>query len=268
MKKIAVIGCGNMAGAVVRAMNDSNKEGIEFLTFTPSKTRAIELAKEVGGSVLENLEDVAKADYIMIGCKPQQFSELAKMLEGVDLSEKVIISIMAGIGQLKVSELLSAPKVIRLMPSLPMEHGEGICLLHYSPAVEDSEKDFLSTILKKNSMLFELENEDAFDQVTVVSASGPAYIYYFMAAMEKTLGEWGVKKEDQRALVAQLFRGSAKSALQKSDMDLEDMIGQVTSKKGVTIEAIDRFRRDELSSGIQAGLEQAANRSFEIKKSL
>lgn len=268
MKKIAVIGCGNMAGAVVRAMSKNNKQELEFLTFTPSKTRAIELAKEVDGTVMESLDEVEKADYLIVGCKPQQFGELAKMLEGVDLKEKVVISIMAGISQLKISELLNTPHVLRLMPSLPMEHGEGICLLHYGPALAEEEKDFIKKALSSSSMVFELENEDAFDQVTVVSASGPAYIYYFMQAMEKTLGEWGVKEEDRRSLVAQLFRGSAKSALEKSELGLEEMISQVTSKKGVTIEAIDSFRKSELSAGIQTGLMQAARRSFEIKESL
>ncbi len=270
VKKVAVIGCGNMASAVVRSLDKSDiaDEQFEFYTYTPSKTKAVKLAQEVNGSVLESLKDIEKCDYIMIACKPQQFNDLANNLEGIDLSSKVIISIMAGISLAQISSTLSTSKIIRLMPSIPMESGEGICLLKFSSKVSREDSEFLKNALKDSSSVFIIEDEKLFDRVTVISASGPAYIYYFMSAMEKSLVSWGMKEEDCRPLVAQLFRGSAKNALDKSSFDLELLIDKVTSKKGVTIEAIDSFREDEVEKSIQLGLFKAVQRSEQIRESM
>ncbi|EPZ49782.1 putative pyrroline-5-carboxylate reductase [Bacteriovorax sp. BAL6_X] len=266
MKKIAVIGCGNMAGAVVRSMYKGQKIKNKYLTYTPSRTRAIELAKEVEGEAIVELKEAVDADYFLIGCKPQQFEELSKMFKDIDLSNKVVISIMAGIDQERISNLLGTSKVIRLMPSLPMEHGEGICLLSTTEQVEESDIEFLKEHLNDSSMILNMKTEELFDQVTVVSASGPAFIYYFMNALEDSLKEWGLGAIESRAITSQLFRGSAKSALINCETELDELIAKVTSKKGVTIEAIDSFRQNGIDAFVKMGVDKAIDRSSQLRK--
>ncbi|POB13392.1 pyrroline-5-carboxylate reductase [Halobacteriovorax sp. DA5] len=267
MKKIAVIGCGNMASAVVRAMYRGQKVKNEFLTYTPSHTRAVELAKEVEGKAIVDLEEACDADYFLIGCKPQQFEELAKSLKSMDLSKKVIISIMAGIDQEKICRLLNTTKVIRLMPSLPMEYSEGICLLSSSKNVEVDELDFIKMLLSDSSLILKMSTEELFDQVTIVSASGPAFVYYFMNTLEDSLKDWGLGSVESRAIVSQLFRGSAKSALINCESELDDLIGKVTSKRGVTIEAIESFKDNGVDAFVRMGIDKAILRSAQLRES-
>ena len=92
--KIGVLGCGNMASAVVEGMSASDTQ---FITYTPSQTRAISLADKVGGRHVSSLEELGETDMVIIGCKPHQFSTLAGELLEKRVPLKMVVSIMAAI---------------------------------------------------------------------------------------------------------------------------------------------------------------------------
>lgn len=266
MMRIGVIGCGNMASAVVIGIHKSNPE-LEFLTYTPSQVRAKNLAQEVKGAVVSSLQDFEKVDYLMIACKPQQFSSLAKELEGLDLSKLTLVSIMAAVPIEKIQTALKSKNVIRLMPSMPMQVEEGISLLLASDGLQKEKMADFSELLKGSSVIFECKSETEFNQLTVLTASGPAYVYYLAEIFEKQLLDWGVDKDAAKQLAIQLFKGSS-LFMEASTLSLNDQIAQVTSKKGVTIEAIDLFRSSSIGQNIKTGVERAFQRSLEIEKAI
>lgn len=267
--KIGVIGCGNMASVVVRALHRSSQNNdLHFKTYTPSKSKARELAKQVDGVVMESLEEVNDCEFVIIACKPQQFSSLSQKLRPMDLRGKCIISIMAAVSVEQIKSQLGDLNVVRLMPSMPMEVDEGISLLHFRDTVSEQQKDFLREVLKPSSLVIELRSEEIFDRLTVISSSGPAYIYYFMNVMEEKLRSWDVEEETCRMLVAQLFRGSSSNALANGSKSLNSLINMVTSNKGVTIAAIESFRLNDVGQNISQGLDSAAKRSSMIANEL
>ncbi|MCO4753086.1 MAG: NAD(P)-binding domain-containing protein, partial [Bacteriovoracaceae bacterium] len=106
-----VIGCGNMASAIVKGIHAIYPDE-KFLTYTPGKNRAIDLAKSVNGKQVDELSGLAEADTIMIGCKPQQFDELVSNLKGAfQLEDKHFISIMAAMPVETIQKKLGAAKV-------------------------------------------------------------------------------------------------------------------------------------------------------------
>ncbi|MEC9284264.1 MAG: pyrroline-5-carboxylate reductase dimerization domain-containing protein [Bdellovibrionota bacterium] len=264
--RIGVIGCGNMASAVVLGIHKSNPE-VEFLTYTPSQVRAKNLAQKVKGAVVSSLHDFSKVDYLMIACKPQQFSSLVKELESVDLSDVTLVSIMAAVPAEKIAEALKNKRVIRLMPSMPMQVGEGISLLLASDEVLKEQMNVFSNCLVGSSMIYHCKTETEFNQLTVLTASGPAYVYYLAEIFEKQLLDWNVDKDAAKQLAIQLFKGSS-LFMETSDLSLSDQIAQVTSKKGVTIEAIDLFRSSSIGQNIKTGVERAFKRSLEIEEAI
>jgi pyrroline-5-carboxylate reductase len=262
---IGVLGCGNMATAVVRGI-DSAGGDVKFITYTPSKTKAIELAKNVNGEVADSLKSIERADTIIVACKPQQFQTLSNDLKGIDLSQKTIISIMASIPVTKIQSSLKSQKVIRLMPSMPMKDGEGISLIYSENNFPNSEKKSLIKLLEKSSKVYEMDSEEAYDKVTVITSSGPAYIYYFLEVFESILKEdFRIDGTIARDMVIQLFKGASISA-SKDKSSLDSQIQKVTSKKGVTIEAIDSFKNSDLKQQIKEGISLAIKRSSEMSK--
>ena len=263
--KIGVLGCGRMASAVVEGMQASGIDG-EWVTYTPGHTRALSLASKVGGRAIRSLAELESADMVIIGCKPYQFPTLARELVERKVALREVVSIMAAVSMADIQTALKVENVTRLMPSLPMQYGEGISLLCYTPSVGSPIRQFLHRALKSCSKVFELESEDLLDKLTLVAASGPAYVYYLAGAFEELLNRWQGDEGLSREVAVQLFKGSAVVMEHNNDSSLEELIAGVTSKKGVTMEAMASFQKDDLKGVLRKGVDKAWQRMVEIRK--
>lgn len=260
--KVAVLGCGNMASAVVFGIYNHNKN-IEFLTYTPSKTKAIELAKKVDGKTIDKIDEAKEADIFLIGCKPQQFNELAQDLLKLDIENKVLISMMAAISLQSIDKKIPNNKIVRLMPSLPMNYNEGISLLYFNPDFD--KKPEIKSLFEGSSKVYEVKSEKQFNELTVATASGPAFVYYFCEIFQRIIEGFGIEEAIAKEMAVQLFKGSSIS-MDENESSLIDQISKVTSKGGVTIEGINSFNKNNLVTIINQGVNDAIKRSFEMEK--
>ena len=265
--KIGVLGCGHMASAVVEAIHAAD-ETVSFVTYTPSQVRAVALAERVKGRAALALDEVGPTDMIVIGCKPHQFASLAKEWVALGIPSQSVVSLMAAVSTEDIQSALETQRVVRLMPSLPMRHGEGIGLLYYSSAVEKETQRFLRRTLEPSSRVVELASEDLLDRLTVVTASGPAYIYFLARVFEGILSESLGKQTLPRELAVQLFKGASVSMEREHQRSLQELVQQVTSEKGVTGEAIESFDRDGLDDILWKGIKKAKARLEEIKRNI
>lgn len=264
---IAVLGCGNMSQAIVRGIYENDKNE-SFLTYTPSQTKALSLANLVGGKAITSLCDLAKADEILIACKPQQFKNLSSELNKVsNIKDKHFISIMAAINIETIKKELNVSNVTRVMPNTPIFLGKGISLILHSEDLAEENKNRVESLFQKISRVLVLENEEQFDKVTTITGSGPAYVFYLMNLLKNELISSGVSTQKSKDLIIDLFSGSAALIEGQPDLCLEEMISQVTSKGGVTIEAIKHFDDSNMSQIFSEALFKAYNRSRALSQS-
>ena len=264
--KIGVLGCGNMASAVVEGLHASGVGELNFVTYTPGRTRAVALAAKVNGRAVGALEELGRTDMAIIGCKPHQFRTLADELVGQKMPLEDVVSLMAAVPIKDIQGALNVRKVTRLMPSMPMRYGEGISLLCHDPSVEQSTRKFLAKALKYCSKVFPLGSEDLLDKLTLVASCGPAYVYYLTEAFEDVLNRWQGDRELSRELAVRLFKGASVAMEGAGGDSLEELIRGVASEKGVTGKAIESFQRDNLKKILYRGLERAWERLLEMKK--
>lgn len=265
---IGVIGCGNMASAIVQGIHAKYEE-LEFLTYTPSFTRAQKLAQEVKGKACRELKELDHCHTLVIGCKPQQFAELALNLnEQLDLTGKHIVSIMAAMPIASIQKVLNVQKVTRVMPNTPCALNQGVSLILHADRLEQKEKSEIRRWFDACSKTFVMQTEAAFDQATTVTGSGPAYVFEFAKSMADKLAQWGHDESVSREMVAQLFKGAASLMESKSDLSFEDLVAQVTSKGGVTIEAIKTYRDQNLADITSKALDAAYERSVALTRDL
>lgn len=266
---IGVIGCGTMAQAIVRGFHQKHPQE-KFLTYTPSFTRAQELAQAVQGSCTQNLKDFSQTETIIIACKPQQLGSLAQELKDheVDLKDKQIISILAATSIQTLQSKLGSSYVSRVMPNTPALIGQGMSLILHGAEVGENQKQLVQKFFRACGEVVELEEEKIFDQVTTVSGSGPAYVFYFAQTMAQKLEQWGVDSQSAKKIVTQLFIGSSELMKEQQELPFEQLISNVTSKGGVTIEAVRSYQADHLDQLTSKALEAAFKRSEEIKKEL
>ena len=263
---IGVIGCGNMSSAIVRGMHKVYPNE-KFVTYTPSFVRAEKLAQEVEGVAVKTLAELKGVETLIIGCKPQQFEELAQNLKDIKLENPHVISIMAAVSIETIRKKLGYQSVTRFMPNTPSLFNEGMGLLIHADEVSEAQRSHILKLLSSVSKLQMLESEELFDRVTTVTGSGPAYIFYFAKNLCDELEKWGIDSVDAKKMVIQLFKGSTAMMENSKELTLSELVDQVTSKGGVTIEAIHKFKELNMDQMIAAALKAAYHRSIEITKS-
>ncbi len=242
--KIAVLGCGNLATAVV-----SKLEGFEIHTYTPSFMRAEKLAIKKGGISHRKLKDVPATDYIILGMKPQQFDEFSKDFKNHFDSDTVVISLLAGTDVATIKKSLGAKSVARVMSNTPALVGEGLHALFFS----DVEKpEIVEKMFKASGEIITLDSEEKIDAITHFSGSGPAYLFDLARILTAELEKRGLTSEQASLAIKQTLRGSS-ILLKNSDLSAIELRKQVTSKAGVTEKVLESL----WESGIDKAYEKA-----------
>ena len=129
--KYGFIGCGNMGGAVARAVCKGAGAGDVLLANrTPAKAQA--LAEELGCACGTNEEVASICDFIFLGVKPQMMAdmldELAPALEARAESRPfVLVTMAAGLSMQQIRMMAgSGYPIIRMMPNTPVALGDGM----------------------------------------------------------------------------------------------------------------------------------------------
>jgi pyrroline-5-carboxylate reductase len=112
-----------------------------------------------------------------------------------------------------------------------------------------------------------LDEESLIDPVTAVSGSGPAYVFYFLEAMQQAAAEMGLSAEQGKALALAAFTGAAQLAAQ-SDEPVEVLRQRVTSQGGTTHAAITSMEAAGVKQAIVEAMKAAAARGRELGEEL
>ena len=105
------------------------------------------------------------------------------------------------------------------------------------------------------------------DAVTAVSGSGPAYVFYFMEAVQQAAMDMGLSAAAARQLTLETFLGAAKLA-ESSPEDVAVLRARVTSKGGTTEQAILSMQTAGVQAAIVDAVHAAARRSKELGDAL
>ena len=259
-KRIGVFGCGNMGKALVLAMSARFPDA-EFILFTPSLTRAQNLAAEVSGVAVLKVELMPiDLDWYVLGFKPQTLPEFS--FEFPPTAK--IISVLAGVSTQKLSEKFNIKKIARLMPNTPSSIGAGANLLYTGLHFNEAEKNELNELLNATGSIFQMASEADLDLTTAFSGSGPALLFELARIFEAELTRMTDGRVPAKKIIAQTFVGSA--GLMNSSTSFEELRSQVTSKKGVTHEALMVLENASLQSIFSRAFTAAYDRTLELSK--
>ena len=264
MTKIGFIGCGNMGGALAKAVSKSEKAEI-FLADT-NLEKAQNLSEEIGAKVCTT-EDIAKnCKYIFLGVKPQMMAELLDSISQL-LKERndrfILVTMAAGIKIEKFNTMLGAKMpIIRIMPNTPVAVGEGMILYSLCKAITESEEQEFCEALKFAGKLDKLQ-EDLIDAGCAISGCGPAFVYMFAESMAKAGIECGLPQEKAIKYAAQTLLGAAKLML-KGDKTPETLRQEVCSPKGSTIEGVIKLQNSEFDNSVNTAVKASYKRTKEL----
>ena len=260
---ILFIGGGNMAAALIGGLLKKNFSAAQISVVEISADNRQRLQRDFDVQTFPEMTPaVADSTVIVLAVKPQQLHEVALQLAPL-LGAQLVITIAAGIRASDLARWLSCQNIVRAMPNTPALIGSGMAGLYALPAVDKTQRDTAQTILAAVGNTLWLEDEAMMDAVTAVSGSGPAYVFYFIEALQQAARELGLDTAAARRLALDTFLGAAKLA-DASEEDASVLRARVTSKNGTTERALLSMEQNAVKQHIIRAVHLAAKRSIEM----
>jgi len=262
-RKLAFIGAGNMTKAILTGLIENGYPADKITVTAPSKTRRLPLEKSFAiQTTSDNLAAAKNAQVVILAVKPQLMAQVCKPLQAIDWSNKLVISIAAGIRCERLNQMLATQlNLVRVMPNTPTQIGLGMTGLFAPQHIELKDKDFAASLMNAVGQFYWLANENEMNLFTAIASSSPAYLFLLMEAMQQEAIKQGFNQSDSRKLIGQAMLGAANMVMENSETELSVMREQITSKAGVTAEALSTFNQyqfsDIVAKAIQAGLKRA-----------
>jgi len=261
---ITFVGGGNMATALI--------SGLLQQGYSASQIRVVEINAKARKKITQQFDvkvvtdltaGVADSDVVMLSVKPQQLLALTLQLAPL-LSNQLVISIVAGIRATDISRWLDGYKyIVRAMPNTPSLVRAGVTGLYGLPDVSAQARKDVELIMVAVGSIFWVNQEEMLHAVTAISGSGPAYVFYFIEAMQQAGVELGLQSDQARQLSLQTFYGAAKLAKQSGE-DITDLRIRVMSKGGTTERAIQDMACNNVKDKIIHAIHAASERSLEL----
>lgn len=262
--KIGFIGGGNMASALIGGLLEKLTIPANIHVIDPNQAALARMKNEFGVSTALSIDaTLAQMDVIILSVKPQQMRDVIAALAPF-LSGQLLLSIAAGIRAADISRWLNGyDKIVRTMPNTPALIGLGITGLVAMPGVDQDQRQAAQDIMQAVGSTVWLEDDSLIDAVTAVSGSGPAYVFYFIEAMQQAAIELGLNPEQGTQLAIATFNGAAQLAL-RSNEPVAVLRERVTSKGGTTYAALCSMEESGIQAAIVKAIKAAAVRGKEL----
>ncbi|MSQ21479.1 MAG: pyrroline-5-carboxylate reductase [Betaproteobacteria bacterium] len=262
--KVTFVGGGNMANALIAGMISRGFAAFDVQVIEVVPGARTRLSEQFGVRCVAAAREFATlGDIVVMAVKPQQMRDAAGAI-AKQIGTACVLSIAAGITLNDLSRWLGgSTSLLRCMPNTPALIGEGITAVYAQPAVNAAARTNTEVILAPAGKIVWVDAEALLDPVTAISGSGPAYVFYFIEAMQAAAVELGLSPATARALVLQTFRGATELAT-RSDESPAQLRARVTSKGGTTEEALASFEHDRIKEAIRRGIHAANRRAAEL----
>lgn len=267
MDKLGFIGCGNMATGMIKGILHSNKFNKEDIIASDERESQREkVSLELGIKLTkDNKEVAAKSDIIFICVEPNEVGLVAKDIKEALDENKIIVSIAAGVTKEKLKSYFGQSlKVIRCMPNMNIQVGQGMCMLCKD---ENISKENMGKIKEIFSTFGEVEvlDESFMNAFISISGSSPAYIFMLIEAMADGGVRLGFSREKALKIVTQAVLGSALT-VKETNIHPEVLKDRVCSPKGTTIEAVNKLEEEGFRNAIIKGILACNERAQELSK--
>lgn len=254
MKKIGFIGCGNMGGALARAVAKTVGGDVLLLAdLNQEKTAA--LAAELGATVADADRIVRECYMIVLGVKPQVMEATLAPLKDTLAARKngfVLLSMAAGTSIEKIRAYAGGCyPTLRIMPNLPASVGEGM-ILYTKAGVDEAAEAYFKEAFAEAGVLDEIAEKDI-DAAAALSGCGPAFVCLFAEALADAAVACGITREKAALYAAQTLKGTAAQLLM-TGVHPEALKDAVCSPGGTTIAGVQALEKGAFRAAVQSAV--------------
>lgn len=261
------IGCGNMGGALAKAVAKTVNPK-QMLLCDAYTEKATTLAASLGADATDVKSVAQNSTYLFLGVKPQGFEALFDEIAPI-LKQRtdsfVLVTMAAGISISAVEKLSGCDAaVIRIMPNTPASVGEGMILYTANGKVTEQQLADFCKAMEQAGLLDPIA-EEKIDAASAVSGCGPAFVYLFAEALADGAVECGVPRDKAMLYAAQTLLGASKLLL-TSEMHPGQLKDAVCSPGGTTIAGVHALESGAFRASVMNAVTAAYEKTLQLKK--
>ncbi len=259
--RIAFIGGGTMGEAIIRCLLSREIVAPEDIVVSDARQSRRELlSRECGVNIsADNKQAIEGSDLIVLAVKPQDLAQVMEEIENLAPCQ-VVLSIVAGANLSTLQQGLKHSGIIRAMPNMPAQIGEGMIVWTATAEVNQKQRGMAQSVLGALGEEIYVDDERYLDMATALSGSGPAYVFLFIEALIDAGVHIGLPRSIAEKLVIQTIIGST-HAVQKTGKHPAELRSAVTSPGGTTTEALFQLDKRGFRSFIIEAVAAAYNKA-------
>lgn len=266
-KKIGFIGCGKMASAIIKGVLSACCKPDVEIKGSEVNCEIAELAQSRLGIevIADNRQLALESDVIFIATKPNYAAQVLEEIKEEITTDKLIVSIAAGVSTEKIEKIIGKNRVIRVMPNTPMLVQEGMSGVCKGKFATEDDAEFVMKLLSNIGKVIEVE-ESQIDIVTAISGSGPAFFYQVIEDMARAGERLGLDYEKSLLLASQTALGSAKMIFNRGELTVQNLIDNVATKGGCTFVGIQTMKNENSDKLFYDVIEKTTIKANELGK--
>lgn len=259
MAKIAIVGAGNMGGAIARGLLKSSLIQPENITVSDVSEETLYRLSALSDEwklTSNNLEAVKNADIIILAVKPWFVEKVAREIcDAIDYQNQIIVSIAAGVEIQELKKYFDADATIfRVIPNTAIEVLESVSTICCENA-SNEQKQQVEAVFNELGKTFFVD-ESVLNAYMSLSSCGIAYAFrYIRAAMEGGV-EMGIYPDIAKEVVMQTLKGAVK-LLEENQSHPEVEIDKVTTPGGITIKGLNEMEANGFTNAVIKGLKKS-----------
>ena len=265
--KIAVIGFGNIAKAIITPLFDKKLLNPKDVYCLVNTKKSLENIRKNYKYDINIFQANSKGSEIIWDCKVKLLSVKPQQLKNIIELEKnknnLLVSILAGVSLEKLIKKFPNHKCVRVVTNIPITIGKGLTGISWGDEITEDQKQFIKRLFENSSKIYEFP-EDLLDIFLSLTSSGPAIIALIIEALSDGGLSGGLQKRLSEELVVEMILGTV-SLIKETNLTTAELKNMVTSPGGTTISALRVLEDRSLRSALIEAVVSASNRSKEFR---
>ena len=266
--KIAVIGFGNIAKAIITPLFDKkllNPKDVYCLVNTKKSLENIRKNYKYDINIFQanskGSEIIWDCKVKLLSVKPQQIKNIIELEN--NNNNNLLVSILAGVSLEKLIKRFPNHKCIRVVTNIPITIGKGLTGISWGDEITEDQKKLIRRLFENSSKIYEFP-EDLLDIFLALTSSGPAIIALIIEALSDGGLSGGLQKKLSEELVMEMILGTV-NLIRETNLTTAELKNMVTSPGGTTISALRVLENRSLRSALIEAVVSASNRSKEFR---
>ena len=265
--KIAVIGFGNIAKAIITPLFDKKLLNPKDIYCLVNTKKSLENIRKNYKYDINIFQANSKGSEIIWDCKVKLLSVKPQQLKNIIELEKnknnLLVSILAGVSLEKLIKKFPNHKCVRVVTNIPITIGKGLTGISWGDEITEDQKQFIKRLFENSSKIYEFP-EDLLDIFLSLTSSGPAIFALIIEALSDGGLSGGLQKRLSEELVVEMILGTV-SLIKETNLTTAELKNMVTSPGGTTISALRVLENRSLRSALIEAVVSASNRSKEFR---